>query len=451
MGELVRYMRLQEAASFSQTVAQELDADEIAIVRNLDYIFSPVELYPLAPKISGDLGRIAAFAVDMDGTSTTTEPLALHALEYMVRRFTGRMSVSEWAGLDEEKDYPFVIGNSNFRHAEFLIERYKQWINLLALRQAFFEALLWTAASVPDPQRVDSVKKNAVNCGVGAVLTDPVFLRAVEGGLSGVDASEVAGRLVEKYGSLFRTDNFPALVSAALDIYYARYHFILQQVESGCGETLSRELLGADGHLLIEPMPGYAVFVALVKGWLGDEAWELCPVLRPNPSDAERTRLTRLARRFSERPAKLALVTASIAYEAHAVVGEVFRVMREQVCDWPLKDHKKRELVDRFSDYREVYDAFVTASDSSEARLKPHRDLYSIALYQMAIPRAEYGLCVGLEDTEPGIVSLRAAGVGCAVALPNHDTSRQNYQAAAVVVHGGLPAFVLDWNAMLGE
>ena len=34
----------------------------------------------------------------MDGTSTTTEPLALHSLEYMVRRFTGHMEKSDWEG-----------------------------------------------------------------------------------------------------------------------------------------------------------------------------------------------------------------------------------------------------------------------------------------------------------------------------------------------------------------
>ena len=60
-------------------------------------------------------------------------------------------------------------------------------------------------------------------------------------------------------------------------------------------------------------------------------------------------------------------------------------------------------------------------------------------MYQMGVPKDEYHFCVGLEDTEPGIIALRAAGVGCAVALPNRDTSRQNYAAATEIVRGGLP------------
>lgn len=449
MEKLVRYLDPHEAASLSEALARDLGSPEVAVVKNLDYVYAPVELYALAPRVTSALDRVAAFAVDMDGTSTTTEPLALHSLEYMVRRFTGRLSTSDWPGLDHEKDYPYVIGNSNFRHTEFLVERYKENLDLDALRQSFFEALLWTLANMRDPQRIEDVKTNAANVGVGAVLRDPDFQAAVSREVGESDLAELARPFVARYGAAFRADNDSALVSAALDVYYTRYHSILRQVEGGSGDRLSRELLGEEGRRLIEPMPGYAVFIGLVKGWLAGDAAGLCGLLREVPSDEDRARLDRLARRFSDSPARVGLVTASIAYEAHAVIEEVFRVMREQIAEWPVSTAKKRELIDRFADYREVYDAFVTASDSSEARLKPHRDLYSIALYQMSIPRTDYCRCVGLEDTEPGIVSLRAAGVGCAVALPNRDTSRQDYQAASAVVSGGLPCFILDHNAML--
>jgi hypothetical protein len=205
-------------------------------------------------------------------------------------------------------------------------------------------------------------------------------------------------------------------------------------------------------------MPGYAVFIALVKGWLGEESRALYDVLVPRsysgslpPEDECRRRLSRLALRLKEKPARLALVTASIAYEAHTVVKEVFDVMVEEVADWPVSADVRREIAGKLSDYRSVYDGFVTASDSSEARLKPHPDLFSIALYQMSIPREDYGVCMGLEDTEPGIIALRAAGVGCAVALPNSDTSRQDYQAASHVVKGGLPDLILNHNLFLSE
>ncbi|HOM72735.1 MAG TPA: hypothetical protein PLP86_10870, partial [Armatimonadota bacterium] len=162
-------------------------------------------------------------------------------------------------------------------------------------------------------------------------------------------------------------------------------------------------------------------------------------------------RLVNLAKRFQANPAKLGLATASIAFEAHTVVHEVFKVMQEQIQDWPVSKSKRSELIQRFDDYLAVYDGFVTASDSSEARLKPHRDLYNISLYQMSIPKEDYSRCIGVEDTEPGIISLRAAGIGCAVALPNHDTSRQNYEAASHILHGGLPEMILKHNLFLAE
>ena len=462
MSELARYLTPGQAAEFVKTTASQLGVCEFAAVRNLDYVFSPWEVYPLAPRVQGDLDTIVAFAVDMDGTSTTTEPLALHSLEYMVRRFTGRMTKDEWPGLDPVKDYPYVIGNSNFRHTEFLVERYRADLDYDALRRGFFESLLWTLANMGDRRRRDDVRANAAMCGVGAVLDDPQFMAAVERG--GID-EENAGRMIEpfvrRYGAAFECDTLSKLVSAALDIYYMRYHSILRRVEAGNGRELSTDLLGESGKRLIEPMPGYAVFIALIKGWLGDEAADLHGEL-VRGLDAEhrlrlpdehrcRARLASLARRFRDNPAKIALVTASIAYEAHAVVKEVFSIMREQAAQWPVPKAKRRKLVQRFADYSAVYDGFVNAGDSSEARLKPHRDLFSIALYQMSVPKKDYCRCVGLEDTEPGIIALRAAGIGCAVALPNRDTSRQDYRAAGRVVRGGLPELILGHNLLLRE
>jgi hypothetical protein len=208
-------------------------------------------------------------------------------------------------------------------------------------------------------------------------------------------------------------------------------------------------------------MPGYAVFFALVKGWLGEEAAALAPeLLRKLPQGSHaagmaeeeaRRRLTDLGRRFEETPARIGLVTASIAYETHATIKAIFDVMREEAEGWPISGARKAAIREHFSDYHAAYDGFVNATDASEARLKPHRDLYAIALFQMSIPKEDFSRCIGLEDSEPGIISLRAAGVGCAVALPNHDTSRQNYEAAAHVVKGGLPELILGHNLLLAE
>jgi beta-phosphoglucomutase-like phosphatase (HAD superfamily) len=464
MEKLAQYLSVAEAQQKLAEAARELGVTEFAQVRNLDYILAPTELYPLAPRTPLPLPHIAAFAVDMDGTSTTTEPLALHALEYMVRRFTNRPTKAQWPGLDPVKDHPYVIGNSNFRHTEFLLGRYRDAIDQLSLRQAFFEAVLWTLACMTDPQRRRDIAQDARNLGVAPLLADADFVRLTQSGTVNADnVGQHVGPYVAKFGGGFSCDHLGELVSAALDVYYCRYHAIMRKIEEGQGEELSHELLGTSGRRLIEPMPGYDVFIPLIKGWLGAEADSLFEPLRayllahtelnhtPAEIDALRPRLTRLAERFRRAPAKLALVTASIAYETHASMKEVIRVTAEQVQHWPVSAELRDRLAEHLADYRAVFDGFVCATDACEPRLKPHRDLYALALYQMSLPKSEYPFCVGLEDTEPGIISLRAAGIGCAIALPNHDTRRQDYSAATQVVRGGLPELMLVHNLFLTE
>ncbi|MGD8452624.1 MAG: hypothetical protein PVJ57_12465 [Phycisphaerae bacterium] len=461
---LVEYLSGDEAAGLLHTEAAKLGATEFARVRNLDYVFAPFELYPLAPRVTPPLERIAAFAVDMDGTSTTTEPLALHALEYMVRRFTGRLDRAAWPGLDPHADYPYVIGNSNFRHTEFLLERYGDALDRAALCQAFGEAVLWTLACMTDEHRRREVVHNARACGLGALLDDDEFRRLVASGqVNAESVGDLVRPLLARYASAFRDEPHVVRVSVALDVYYLRYHSTLRKMEQGAGNALSRELLGDASRHLVEPMPGYAVFVPLVRGWLGAEAAALFEPLREallaDPRkhwssaqvDAWRPRLARLGTHFARHPAKLALVTASTAYEAHAVMKEILRLVAAEAATWPVSNECKERLAEKLADLHTVFDGFVDASAAHEARLKPHRDLYSIALYQMSLPRADYPYCVGLEDTEPGIVALRAAGVGCAVALPNRDTGGQDYTAAAKIIHGGLPELILAENLLLRE
>jgi len=455
--KLAQYLNVSGAGQFLGDLAEQVGAGEFAVVRNLGYIYSPFEVYPLAPRVRPPLPRIAAFAADMDGTSTTTEPLALHALEYMVRRFTGLRTRQQWTGLDREHDYPFVIGNSNHRHAEFLLNRYRERLDRDAFCSAFIEAVIWTLASMTDAQRRRDVQQDAGNCGLGEMLADAEFRRTVSGGTVEPDrAAELARPLVAKFGRAFRYDGGSATVAAIVDIYYMRYHWIMQLIERGQGERLGAELIGEPGQRLIEPMAGYDVFVPLIKGWLGGEAGNLYEPLLSSPGLSNESMrnigpdgLRHLGQHFARAPAKLALVTASIAFEAHTTMKEVCRVTALRVADWPVSQAVKDRVQNRLADYRAVFDAFVNASDACEPRLKPHRDLYSLALVQMAVPREDYGFCVGLEDTEPGIISLRAAGIGCAVAVPNHDTSRQDYQAATVVIRHGLPEVILSHNCFL--
>ena len=391
--------------------------------------------------------------------STTTEPLALHALEYMVRRFTGRLTPAQWPGLDATHDYPHVIGNSNFRHAEFLLGRYADCLDPVALRDAFFEALLWTLTSMPDAQRRRDLTRNAANCGLGDLLRDVEFVAlTARGALDSANVAAHVAPFIARYGGVFQIGSGSATVAALLDIYYMRYHAILQRVAEGRGEELSRELLGAAGRRLIEPMPGYDVFVPLVKGWLGAEAERLyellCAQLPRSASPAAdsaagRQSLARLGAHFARDPARLALVTASIAFEADTTMTEILRLVRQRVQSWPVSQECRQRVLAQMADLRSVFDGYVNASDACEHRLKPHRDLYSLAMAQMSIPRADYAACVGLEDTEPGIIALRAAGIGCAVALPNHDTAAQDYRAATALVRGGLPELILGHHALL--
>jgi HAD superfamily hydrolase (TIGR01509 family) len=460
--KLAQYLSLEGAQAQLAAMAAEVGTDAFVQVRNLDYIPNSFELYPLAPASALPLPGIAAFAVDMDGTSTTTEPLALHSLEYMVRRFTNQLTVEQWPGLDPVHDHPYVIGNSNFRHTEFLVERYRDRLDHDAFCQAYFEAVAWTLACMEDPQRRRDIVLNARNVGLAALVEDRSLVTLTRtAGLDDTTVAELVKPLVAKHGAAFRYEHLSELVSAALDIYYYRYHAIMRKMEAGDSAALAQQLLGDSGRRLVEPMPGYEVFIPLIKGWLGadaDAVFEpLVGQLRatgPDQAetldvDAARQRFGQLARHFAMQPAKVALVTASIAYEAHACMREVIRVMAELVQDWPVAAATRETLAAELSDYRRVFDGFVCATDACEPRLKPHRDLYSLALFQMSISKAQYGRCVGIEDTEPGIIALRAAGIGCAVALPNHDTSRQDYSAATHIAPGGLPQLLLADNLLL--
>jgi beta-phosphoglucomutase-like phosphatase (HAD superfamily) len=464
MTKLAHYLTPAQAAALLAQQAAELRLTEFAQIRNLDFVLPPFELLPLGPRSQPPLPRIAAFAVDMDGTSTTTEPLALHALEYMVRRFTGRLTKAQWAGLDQELDYPHVIGNSNFRHTEFLVNRYHEALDWPAFRGAFVEAVTWTLACMTDVHRRRDVQQNARNCGLAALLDDPEFKRftADESRARAAFAAPTPDRtlraLVDQHAPAFRAEHLSEQVAAALDIYYMRYHSILRELERGEGARLAAELLGDGGRRLVEPMPGYEVFLPLIKGWLGPEVEALYEPLRAYllqrghaaaELDGYRGRLAQLAARMRQTPAKVALVTASIAYETHACMKEVIAVTRERVQSWPVSSAVRERLAENLADYRAVFDGFVCATDAWEGRLKPHRDLYSIALFQMSIPKRDYPYVVGLEDTEPGCIALRGAGIGCAVALPNHDTRQQDYSAAVEVVRGGLPELMLVRNLLL--
>ncbi|MFB3895122.1 MAG: hypothetical protein ACE14V_02350 [bacterium] len=457
-----KFIAPKTSNTIMQQLLTELNTEEIAIVKNPAYIYSPIEFYPLAPKYTQPLPKITGIVQDMDGTTTTTELLCVHSLEWMIRRISGRTDISDWQGLDRTKDYPHIIGNSTTKHVEYLIRTYEKEIKFDAFRTAFFEAIIWTLSMGQDASRRKEVIANIQALGIGILFEDRDFKTAiVSGTYIEKSAQKLAQKLIDKYGSNLNLYRFSDKVRAALDIYYYRYHTILMDIAAGQGRTRAQELLPASStHRLIEPMPAISVFLALVKGWLGEDVgifynqiadyiisksrqWDQAELLRYKP------RLAKLGRYFNQHPAKIAVVTSSIAYEANIVLSEVFNVIREQIGEWQISDKKKKILIDRFRDYRLVFDGYITASDSSEIRLKPHRDLYSIALHQLGIPKSEYRQVIGFEDSESGTIAIRAAGIGISVAVPFADTADHDLSAATYILHAQLPEAILAYNCFL--
>jgi len=208
---------------------------------------------------------------------------------------------------------------------------------------------------------------------------------------------------------------------------------------------------------IMEPVEISAELLALIKGWLdeGTESLfdELVETIPDNASCGEiqdqKDNFLRLCKIFQKKPLKVAVVTSSIEYEAKIVLKQVFRVLQKQIEKWEISKSLKEILLQQFSDYSNIYDGFVTASDSSEIRLKPHRDLYSIALHQLGIPKENFDQVIGFEDSESGTIAIRAAGIGLSCAVPFADTSGHDLSAAVFILDNGLPEAILKHNLFL--
>lgn len=430
-------------------------SEEFLVIENPSYVFPEYEVVPLAPRIATLRQELVAIVQDMDGTTTTTENLCLHSLETMVRRITARLSKEEWPGLDRAKDYPHIIGNSTTKHVEYLVKSYGDAIDMDAFRRAYLQAALWTLAARPDEGRTTEVVNNLRHFGCERLLAEEAVQAWLAGGWQGAQAElpQPVQAAIAQGAEGVAFESFTDQVRAAIDIYYQRYHEILIKVHQGEADQL-RYLLPDPTRRLIEPMPGVGVFLAAVKGWLGQDlalfADELAQHLGQAQATADQRRsLAALGSLVERTPLKVAVVTSSIAYEAEIVLREVFRVIREQVQGWPLSQERRHQVEDRFSSYRRVFDAVITASDSSEIRLKPHRDLYSLALHQLGVAKKDFDKVLGFEDSESGVAAIRAAGVGLCVAVPFADTLGHRLDHAAYILRGGLPEAILRHQLFL--
>lgn len=367
-----------------------------SVVTNPSDVATPFNIYPLAAPIT-KCDDLKVVVMDMDGTTTSTENICIFSQQYMMQTVTTAGKVFK---LNPELDYPHIIGNSTTKHVEYLFSKYQAQIVDQNIVEAFKAAAAWTLANSPDATRKKEVSNNA--------------------------------KLLDA-GSL---DN-SLRIKLAIDIYYAKYHQLLADVaeKQKSGDTIA-------GEELITPMPGVAILLPLLKGYLAD-----LPHYNFIPEGIDSEKFAALAKHFAKYPARLGLVTSSIFYEANIVLQEVFSAIKSQIKTWGLSEDTKLNLQAKFSNYNDFYDTVVTASDSNEIRLKPHPDLYNIALRNMGVAPADYAKVLGLEDSESGLLAMRAAGISRSFAVPFKETSGHNFAPAAKI----LEAAVIDLLKILPE
>lgn len=433
---------------------------EFAVVENLSHIFPPFDVYALAPARQKVRDSLAAAVMDMDGTTTTTEPLCINALQTMVGRISARDADPQWPGLDPVRDYPHIIGNSSTRHVEYLLKAYAGDIDPQCFMRALVHAAAWTIGYSKDASRRNDLDSMLAVLGIAGIKKDSRFLPLTKMDRhDGAAEREAIATLAGELAPLYPANDFARLTRASVEIYYQRYHELLSAVAAADGKPLPAHLNAPSDGILIQPMPGIGIFLALITGLLGKEAAWVVPTLRDHlqglshdsatPVDGAETTLPWLGKKFAERPAKVALVTSSIAYEAGVVLHEVFRQLREECGTWGLTDGTHERIHYRFRSPESFYDAIITASDSCEMRLKPHRDLYSLALGRLGLNPDQFENVVGFEDSESGTIAIRAAGISVCCALPFHMTAGHGFQAATHTCTGGLPEVILKEHCFL--
>ncbi len=437
-------------------------SDEFAVVKNPGYIHPEYELYPLAPKIKKPVNNLTAAVMDMDGTTTTTEALCIHSLEFMIRKLSGKMTKQQWKGLDSVKDYPHIIGNSTTKHVEYLIDKYRKTFNDDQIIESFLYAAGWTIVYGKDTKRKEEVLQNLNDFNCSELINDERLTKLNQPGLPDEeDEEQLSEYLFSKFSSQFKKPDFNSLVRIGIDVYYQRYHEILERIKLGEGKFIAEELFDNPNKHLIEAMPGIEIFLPMIKGLitsnedvffdqlLVDYEIKSGKKLPEKNIDKARSAFKKLCNHFINNPLKVAVVTSSIFYEADIVLREVFKIILSKLDKMLPNDNENIKILSKFNDYRNYYDAVITASDSNEIRLKPHRDLYSIALYKLNVPREKFGQVVGFEDSESGTIAIRAAGIGLSIAVPFAETSRHNLKAATYICKGGLPEVILNHNLFL--
>lgn len=409
-------------------------AEHFALIPAQGKRWPPYEICPMSAPATQLRDGFEAALMDMDGTISTTEPLVLQALDAMVSALIGHDA--QWEGIDRARYYAELVGHSNAFVVARLLETYREDYDAHSTARAFFHAAAWTLKHVDDGPRQAAVRDVMGRLELAQVLGEAPW-RALAAEPEGPTAREKAEELARAFAGHFGW-NEQRLVRAGGEIYSAAYHRLLFAASRG-------ELTGAAN---VAPMPGVGVFMALLAGKLGDDAGALAPLLGAKSNEAA-AQLAALGRYFETHPVRLAVVTSSTAYEARLVLDAVFRTLRDGCKAWPSSPARSEAVERLFASPEETFGCIVTATGVPEMRLKPYRDLYSLALDKLEIPRERLHRVAGFEDSAAGCTAIRTAGIPLSVAVPSEVTEGQSFEAATVLCEGGLPEVIFERNCFL--
>lgn len=427
---------------------------EFAVLPNHGVAFPPYDVVPLSPRHTQPEGPLRAVLMDMDGTTTLTEDLCLHGLCAALRDVSeGGPSV---VTLDPERDYPHIIGTSASTNVAYLVANYGPRIHHPSLRRSFLRAMAWNLNPHRDPIRRAEAETTLRICGGGELLESgalaPLIARTDLAALP--KDAEVAAAL-EAIATPLDFDGVEQMGRAILDVYYEYLHGYFAAISQGHGARVALDVYGDAERPAIAPLRGVGLACALARGLLADCPEDAVTLAEQTAgrqaTDAERAALIKAAAAFGRRPAKVALVTSSGYYEARTILTEVFRGLRIEVTKWPVPRHVRERLVAAFDSPEGFYDALITADESHEIRLKPFRDLYSIAARSLGLDLAALRNTVGFEDTWAGVTAMRAAGVGIACAVPFEGSRSHDFSLASHLFHGGVPQAILEHALFCGE
>jgi beta-phosphoglucomutase-like phosphatase (HAD superfamily) len=397
--------------------ADTLSEDEYVFVSGPPDSFPAGQLFPLAPKRLVLDEPPAAILLDMDGTLTSTEPIFLLAME----RALASMVHETWEGLDSDVDHPALIGLSTTENIRYLSNRYGHLLSM----ERFEDSIRWTCSRL-------------------ACHQPDTHLRVCAEQLLGIDLFESLA--ANRRGSSL----LPGLLAnemfrqnAARLVFDHEYHSLLH----GASE------LSQAHPVSIEPLPAVGLLLAIVKGLLGPEAAALSSLTEDGGGDvgASSETLASLGACFARWKPPVGLVTSSSHREASIVLDHLFRHLRDEVRQWPIPASIQQAVLGAFSAPESYFNIVITASDCPEMRLKPQRDLYSLALYGLGLEPQQFQRVIGVEDTEAGVIALRAAGVSVACALPLPESQGQDFRAASCVARGGMAELLVVHRLCLAQ